>query len=115
MIEGEWSIEGYNSARWWSAREVPVCDLVSLGQALADLERDPHSCVIRGQPIDGVDLRAVGGSRTPIRMTAHRPHSRPRRGDGSGSTSTACRLRSGIPTSSLAGARPSNAIAPPIA
>jgi hypothetical protein len=55
-IDGEWSIEEYGNAKWWSARQVPVRDLVSLGQALADLGRDPHSCVIRGEPIEAVDL-----------------------------------------------------------
>jgi hypothetical protein len=43
IIDGEWSIEEYGNAKWWSARQVPVHDLVSLGQALAELARDPHN------------------------------------------------------------------------
>ena len=52
----EWQIQDYSLATWWSVRQVDVHDLPSLGDALASLERDPHSCVIRGEPIEGINL-----------------------------------------------------------
>ena len=42
MVEGEWSIEGYGSARWWAAREVPVRDLWC-----RSARRSPSSSAIR--------------------------------------------------------------------
>jgi hypothetical protein len=54
--DGEWQIEDYSLATWWSARQIDVHDLVSLGQALASLEHERCSCVIRGEPLPGINL-----------------------------------------------------------
>ena len=40
---------------WWSIRQVEAYDLVSLGRALAQLERASSSCVIRGEPLPGIN------------------------------------------------------------
>lgn len=54
--DGAWVIEPYGSARHYRVDLVGVDDLVSLGRALARLERAPHSFVIRGQPLPGTNL-----------------------------------------------------------
>jgi hypothetical protein len=51
-----WHVEDYGNCTWWSARQIPVEDIVSLGRAIHSLEHEPHSCLIRGEPIEGVDL-----------------------------------------------------------
>jgi hypothetical protein len=53
---GAWQIQDYSLATWWSVRQVDVHDLGSLGQALASLEPERCSCVIRGEPLPGIDL-----------------------------------------------------------
>jgi hypothetical protein len=53
---GGWQIEDYSQATWWSVRQIPVHDLVSLGRALADLEAERCSCVTRGEPLPGINL-----------------------------------------------------------
>jgi hypothetical protein len=52
---GDWLIEDYSLATWWSVRQVEAHDLVSLGRALADLERASCSCLIRGEPLPGIN------------------------------------------------------------
>ena len=52
----EWQIEDYGQATWWSVQQIEVHDLVSLGQALASLEGRACSCIIRGAPLEAVDL-----------------------------------------------------------
>jgi hypothetical protein len=56
LVDGEWQITDYSQATWWSVRQVDIHDLVSLGQALADLEPERCSCVIRGEPLPGINL-----------------------------------------------------------
>jgi hypothetical protein len=53
--DGSWQIDDYSHAMWWSVRQVDVCDLLSLGDALISLERERCSCVIRGEPLPGID------------------------------------------------------------
>ena len=55
LVESEWHVEPYDRATWFAVRQVQVHDLVSLGQALAELERQPRSCVIRGQPLADIN------------------------------------------------------------
>ena len=52
---GEWLIDDYSLATWWSVRQIEAHDLVSLGRALAELERASSSCVIRGEPLPGIN------------------------------------------------------------
>ena len=52
----QWHVEDYGQATWWSVRQVEVCDLVSLAWALASLEAERYSCVIRGEPLPGIKL-----------------------------------------------------------
>jgi hypothetical protein len=70
---GELQIQEYSLAKWWSVQRIEVDGFGSLGQALASLEadrRDEHdawlsgepirrperSCVIRGEPIAGINF-----------------------------------------------------------
>jgi hypothetical protein len=54
--KGAWQIEDYSQATWWSVRQIDVHDLISLGQMLAGLQPERCSCVIRGEPLPGIDL-----------------------------------------------------------
>jgi len=49
--DGEWSVTPYGNARWFSIRQIAVDSIVSLGQALKSLERDPdeHDCWLSGR------------------------------------------------------------------
>lgn len=55
QVEGRWWVEPYGRAEWFAVREVPVHDIRTLGQALAELERNRHSFVIRGEPLSTTD------------------------------------------------------------
>jgi hypothetical protein len=55
QVEGKWKVEPYGRGEWFSAHAVPVHDIGSLGQALAELERDAFSFVVRGVMIPGTD------------------------------------------------------------
>jgi hypothetical protein len=54
-FNGEWQIEPYHKATWFAVRQVQVDGIVSLGRALAELERQPRSCVICGQPLPDIN------------------------------------------------------------
>jgi hypothetical protein len=72
---GEWLIDEYSHATWWSIRQIEAHDLVSLGRALAELEPASSSCVIRGEPLTGIDpactrrLRDAAEDGTPPSVT----------------------------------------------
>lgn len=55
MVDGQWQVDPYGQETWFSVREVPVHDIKSLGSALAALERDRFSFVIRGRPLPTTD------------------------------------------------------------
>jgi hypothetical protein len=42
-------------AKWFSSREVPVAGLRDVVAAISPLMTDPHSCIVTGKLIDGVD------------------------------------------------------------
>jgi hypothetical protein len=53
---GQWHIRPYGSATWFSVRQVPVADVIQLGQVLRSLEGADKSFVIRGEPLSTTDL-----------------------------------------------------------
>lgn len=50
------TIKGYDEAKRYKAKPVPIDNLEGLHGLLARLSQDPRSCIIRGQPAPGVDL-----------------------------------------------------------
>jgi hypothetical protein len=54
--DGEWRIENYSQATWWSVRQIEVSGIISLGRTLGSLQGDACSCIVRGEPIDGINL-----------------------------------------------------------
>ena len=52
---GHVRIEGYDAGKHFAVAEAGVSDLRSLARVLDVTSHDPHACVIRGQPLPGVD------------------------------------------------------------
>jgi hypothetical protein len=48
-------VEPYDNGTWFAVEELPASRLLNLAALLANLERDPSRCVIRGRPLPGTN------------------------------------------------------------
>jgi hypothetical protein len=51
-------------AEWWQGTEIPVSDIWGLHRVLEDLRSKPDYCIIRGAPLEGVDINRAHKRRT---------------------------------------------------
>jgi hypothetical protein len=58
LLTKQWSADGiraYDRAKTFTVEAVPVASIHSLSAVLVDLQSKPRSCVIRGEPVHGID------------------------------------------------------------
>src|SRR5690242_7448127 len=51
------TIDGYDCGAWFQVARVPVGSLSELAETAESVSRDPLAFIIRGEPLEGVDLR----------------------------------------------------------
>lgn len=61
LVDGKTAAEAFGKGKYFSVREVPVTDIVSLAEALLDLSTEHYSFVVRGQ--------CIAEERTQVRRT----------------------------------------------
>ena len=57
LSQGRWETSGYGNALWVSVHPRPVGSLRDVGALIGKLAQVPQACVIRGEPLPGVDRR----------------------------------------------------------
>lgn len=57
LSQGRWETSGYGNAHWVAVHPRPVASLEDVAGLLGKLAAVPQACVIRGEPLPGVDLR----------------------------------------------------------
>lgn len=72
--DGELEVKGFDDARTFAWRQVTVSGLDDIQLMLEQLRGDPKSCVIRGEPREGVGARAIVNRRQHIGSDGSEPH-----------------------------------------
>jgi len=79
LTSSGWLVTPYDRAAWFSVEERQVGNIFDLAALLTDLERRPHSFIVRGQLLEGIDRsnarrllhdRTVNGVVTPATLRA---------------------------------------------
>jgi hypothetical protein len=72
--DGELEVKGFDDARTFAWRQVTVSGLDDIQLLLEQLRGDPKSCVIRGEPREGVGARAIVNRRQHLGPDGSEPH-----------------------------------------